>query len=68
MTAPHTDRDSARRPGGGAAVPVTGLAVGPATSQVTDQEAARRWRLVLGRYAAQELQQGQGDAGIERAL
>ncbi|MFE4464703.1 VWA domain-containing protein [Oerskovia sp. NPDC056781] len=31
-------------------------------------EAARRWRLVLGRYAAQELPQDPSDAGVERAL
>lgn len=31
-------------------------------------EAARRWRLVLGRYAAQELPQDPADAGVERAL
>ncbi|GAA1403896.1 VWA domain-containing protein [Oerskovia paurometabola] len=31
-------------------------------------EAARRWRLVLGRYAAQELPQDPADTGVERAL
>ncbi|QDW63704.1 VWA domain-containing protein [Oerskovia sp. KBS0722] len=31
-------------------------------------EAVRRWRLVLGRYAAQELPQDPSDAGVERAL
>lgn len=31
-------------------------------------EAVRRWRLVLGRYAAQGLPQDPSDAGVERAL
>ncbi|MEV0890189.1 VWA domain-containing protein [Promicromonospora sp. NPDC050262] len=39
----------------------------PAPS-VSDDEAARRWRLVLGRYAADELQVGQQDQGLERSL
>ena len=68
MTDPQLGRDADPHLGRGALAPVTDHAAGPATSQVTDQEAARRWRLVLGRYAAQELQQGPGDAGIERAL
>lgn len=33
-----------------------------------DQEAARRWRLVLGRYAAESLAQPSGDGPVERAL
>ncbi|MHA7134210.1 VWA domain-containing protein [Oerskovia turbata] len=39
-----------------------------AIDRATDPETARRWRLVLGRYAAQEISHGAGDAGIERAL
>ncbi|WP_211240213.1 VWA domain-containing protein [Promicromonospora kroppenstedtii] len=42
-----------------------GLVAGPS---VSDGEAARRWRLVLGRYAADELQVGQQDQGLERSL
>ncbi|MEK8228640.1 hypothetical protein NKG05_25510 [Oerskovia sp. M15] len=47
---------------------MTAPLAGPQSGPHTDPEAARRWRLVLGRYAAQDLQQGIGDAGIERAL
>ncbi|MFD7022451.1 VWA domain-containing protein [Promicromonospora sukumoe] len=39
-----------------------------ASNEVSDDEAARRWRLVLGRYAADELQVGQQDQGLERSL
>jgi len=35
---------------------------------ISDDEAARRWRLVLGRYAADQLSVGQQDAGLERSL
>lgn len=50
---------------------------GPATTEpagtepamvISDDEAARRWRLVLGRYAADQLSVGQQDAGLERSL
>ncbi|MFD6443725.1 VWA domain-containing protein [Promicromonospora sp. NPDC060204] len=39
-----------------------------AAPSVSDDEAARRWRLVLGRYAADELQVSQQDQGLERSL
>ncbi|MFC7024069.1 VWA domain-containing protein [Promicromonospora thailandica] len=38
------------------------------TCTAADDEAARRWRLVLGRYAADELSVGQQDQGLERSL
>lgn len=49
------------------AVPDRVLAPEPGRS-VSDDEAARRWRLVLGRYAADQLSVGQQDEGLERSL
>lgn len=43
-------------------------AAGDLAPSISDEEAARRWRLVLGRYAADHLQVGQQDEGIERSL
>ncbi|WP_125778097.1 VWA domain-containing protein [Antribacter gilvus] len=41
---------------------------GTTTTGVSDEEAARRWRLVLGRYAAEQLTVPPEDAGLERTL
>lgn len=45
-----------------------GSAAGTPAPGVTDEEAARRWRLVLGRYAAEHLSVPGEDAGLERSL
>ncbi|RPF20796.1 VWA domain-containing protein [Myceligenerans xiligouense] len=41
---------------------------GPPSHGVPDQEAARRWRLVLGRYAAERLDVPAGDQRLESTL
>ncbi|GAB3169110.1 VWA domain-containing protein [Myceligenerans halotolerans] len=53
--------------GAGRSEPDSGTAA-PPSDTVSDREAARRWRLVLGRYAAERLDVPAGDQGLENTL